>query len=489
VTLDPKEFRLYPRKPRQRIRDESKAWSIAFKRVMHYARMSRKKRRGASGSARPRKRFNQRCAVRVIYSRNKTPGQWRAHGRYIMRESARGRSSAPTAFTVDKEIGDLSVALGVWQTAGDERLFKLIISPEFGDRLDLQKLTRELMRRMEKDLHTRLEWAAVTHFNTVHPHVHIALRGIRDNGASLQINRDYIKHGIRAVAEDLCTLQLGYRTEMDAAEAERREIDGHRYTSLDRIISRANNLARAPRVDQEATHFTISRSPGDGNLQGFAKIQEQHVAARLMTLEKMGLAEPVGNNSWLVRRDFESILRAMQRVNDRQKMLAAHGALLSDERLQLVVADLRKLTALEGRVILHAEEEAGREAGQAYLLLEGTDARLHHVYYTPEIHYARSMGKLRINSFISLRRMFTEDGRPRLEIEDRGDSEKLLLDQHYFQDAARRQISRGIVPTENGWGGWLGRYQAELVNAAAELQHEQDAGIRKESRDRSRGRS
>ena len=489
MTLDPKEFRLYPRKPRQRIRDESKAWSIAFKRVMHYARMSRKKRRGASGSTRPLKRFNQRCAVRVIYSRNKTHGQWRAHGRYLMRESARGRSSTPTAFTDDKELGDLSVTLATWQTAGDERLFKLIISPEFGDRLDLQKLTRELMRRIEKDLHSRLEWAAVTHFNTEHPHVHIALRGIRDNGAGLQMNRDYIKHGIRAAAEDLCTLQIGYRTEMDAAEAERREIDAHRYTSLDRVISRANNLTRAPGVDQEATHFTISRSPGDRNLQGFAKIQEQHVAARLMTLEKMGLAEPVGNNSWLVRRDFESILRAMQRVNDRQKMLAAHGALLSDERLQLVVADLRKLKSLEGRVILHGEEEAGREAGQAYLLLEGTDARLHHVYYTPEIHYARSMGKLRINSFISLRRMFTEDGRPRLEIEDLGDSEKLLRDQHYFQDAARRQIGRGIVPAEDGWGGWLGRYQAQLANAAGELQHKRDTKIRKEPRDRSRGRS
>jgi len=309
---------------------------------------------------------------------------------------------------------------------------------------------------MEKDLHTRLEWAAVTHFNTEHPHVHVALRGIRDNGASLQINRDYIKHGIRAVAEDLCTLQLGYRTEMDAAEAQLREIDAHRYTSLDHIISGANNPARARESTRTRRIFTISRSPGDRNLQGFAKFQEQHVAARLMTLEKMGLAEPVGNNSWLVRRDFESILRAMQRVNDRQKMLAEHGALLSDERLQLVVADLRKLKSLEGRVILHGEEEAGRDAGQAYLLLEGTDARLHHIYYTPEIHYARSVGKLRINSFISLRRMFTEDGRPRLEIEDLGDSEKLLRNQRYFQEAARRQIRRGIIPIEDGWNGWLG---------------------------------
>jgi len=64
-------------------------------------------------------------------------------------------------------------------------------------------------------------------------------------------------------------------------------------------------------------------------------------------------------------------------------------------------------------------------------LLEGTDARLHHVYYTPEIHYARSVGKLRINSFIRLRRMFTDDGHPRLEINDLGDCEALLRDQHY----------------------------------------------------------
>ena len=202
----------------------------------------------------------------------------------------------------------------------------------------------------------------------------------------------------------------------------------------------------------------------------------------------MGLAEPVGDNSWLVRRDFETILRAMQRVNDRQKMLAAHGALLSDERLQLVVEDQRKLKSLEGRVVLHGEEEAGREAGQAYLLLEGTDARLHHVYYTPEIHYARSVGKLRVNSFVRLRRMFTEDRRPSLEIEDLGDSEKLLRDQHYFRDTARRQIRRGAIPIEDGWSGWLGRYQSQLVNAGAELQRSRGRAVEVEAEHRSHGR-
>src|SRR5215472_4295654 len=74
------------------------------------------------------------CAVRVNYSRNKTPGQWRAHSRYIMRESARGRSSTPAAFTGDNEFADISMTFAAWQKAGDERMFKLILSPEFGDR-------------------------------------------------------------------------------------------------------------------------------------------------------------------------------------------------------------------------------------------------------------------------------------------------------------------------------------------------------------------
>jgi hypothetical protein len=32
--------------------------------------------------------YNQRCAVRVMYAKNTDAGQWRAHGRYVGRESA-----------------------------------------------------------------------------------------------------------------------------------------------------------------------------------------------------------------------------------------------------------------------------------------------------------------------------------------------------------------------------------------------------------------
>jgi hypothetical protein len=62
---------------------------------------------------------------------------------------------------------------------------------------------------------------------------------------------------------------------------------------------------------------------------------------------------------------------------------------LSDERLPLVVFDLRSLTTLEGRILVHGEAETGRQAGPSYLILEGTDGRVHYVYYTPEITTSR----------------------------------------------------------------------------------------------------
>jgi hypothetical protein len=53
-------------------------------------------------------------------------------------------------------------------------------------RLDLQRLTREVMSRMASDLHTSLDWVAVPHFNTEHPHVHFALHRRRCQRRGIQ---------------------------------------------------------------------------------------------------------------------------------------------------------------------------------------------------------------------------------------------------------------------------------------------------------------
>src|SRR5271156_1017954 len=88
-TDDERKVRPRPPKPR-RPTDERIAWSSGFKLLMHYARSSRKVRhRVTSGGKRANPpAYLQRCAVRVTYLNNKTRGQWKAHGRYLARESA-----------------------------------------------------------------------------------------------------------------------------------------------------------------------------------------------------------------------------------------------------------------------------------------------------------------------------------------------------------------------------------------------------------------
>jgi hypothetical protein len=427
---------------------------------MHHARMTRS-RKGAPGRANQTKSFHQRCAVRVTYSRNAVRGQWRAHGRYVARDGAmRIENPDHAAFNDKADALDIASALAEWQGSGDERMWKVIISPEFGERVDLRKLTRELMARMGRDLGIVPEWAAVTHHNTEHPHAHVALRGVDSNGRSLRLDRDYIKNEIRGIAEDLCTRQLGYRSEKDAAESSAREIREHRFTSLDREISlRRDDEAAAGDTFQ----LVLSRSSADPN-----RLRQQYIAERMKVLESMGLAASAGPDVWQVRRDFETVLRAMQRANDRQKTMAAHGALVSDERLPLVTLDLKRLHSVEGRVLVHGEEEDGRDAGRGYLLLEGTDAKVHYVSYTPTIEEARNSGGLTTNSFVRLRKLF-KNGKPLVEVEDFGSAEAILKSKAHFREAAQQFITRRLLPTEDGWGGWLGRYQAALRNVAIEL--------------------
>jgi len=470
---------------------------------MHHARMSGVRRRRVIGFGTGRthtRPYSQRCAVRMLYSKNTSPGQWRAHGRYIARESATHENDPRTVgFSATEESIDIAARLEGWQKTNDERLWKLIVSPEFGDRVDLKRLTRDLISQMETDLGTRLEWVAAAHFNPEHPHVHVALRGVRAEGGPLRLSRDFIREGIRHITEDLCTRQLGYRTEFDAADAQRREVHQHRYTSLDRMIQRDADGTEAA---QSPFFFTVSKDPSCAGLGPSTSLIERRTAERLMVLESMGLAESAGPKTWRVRRDFVNVLRAMQRSADRQKTLAAHGALISDERLQMTVLDLRSLTTLEGKVLVHGEEESsgrsyplcnpkvtakreGKKYEQTHLILEGTDAQVHYVYYTPEIESARNRGGLRRNSLIRLQAS-TADARPALEITDLGDSEALLRDTRQLREIGQRLIRRGIIPRDNGWGGWLGRYQKALRDAVTIV--ETPSVTKRPERDKNRDR-
>jgi hypothetical protein len=303
---------------------------------------------------------------------------------------------------------------------------------------------------------------------------------VRHGGEVLRLSREYVQQGIRGIAADLCTRQLGYRTTLDGVEAERREIAEKRLTSIDkRLLRDVQDFGPEPR----SQHFIVSRNPAQVGLGESARSRIRHDVARLAVLRQMGLAESTGPNTWRLRRDIEQVLRAMQRTADRQRTLAAHGVLMSDERLPIEVLDLRQAISVEGRVLVHGQDE---QTGRNYLMLEGTDAKVHFIQYTPEMELARSRGELRTNSFVRLRKLSAATP---LEIRDQGDAEGVLNNARHLNESVSELLKSGVVPTEDGWGGWLGRYQSALRETASKAE-ERVKGRRHRRRDRTpdRGR-
>ena len=251
--------------------------------------------------------------------------------------------------------------------ADDRHHFRFIVSPDDAAQLEsLRGFTRDLMRQVERDLGSRLDWVAVDHWNTDNPHIHVLLRGRAEDGSDLVISRDYISRGLRGRASELVTLELGPRTEIDIQTSLRREADADRWTSLDRAL---RDLA-----DEHAG--LVDLRPGAGIASSET---ETLLRGRAAKLEKLGLAESVGPARWLLKPGMEDTLRALGTRGDVIKTM--HRAMTEAGR-EPAVADFTLHGAepaqrIEGRLVqrgLHDEL-----AGTAYLIVDGIDGRSHHV--------------------------------------------------------------------------------------------------------------
>ncbi len=114
---------------------------------------------------------------------------------------------------------------------GDALMWSLIVSPEDAARMDLRGHVRDLVAEMERDLGTRLEWVAIDHHNTDNEHVHLLIRGVRDDGRTLTLDRDYVSRGIRELSRELAERELGPRDEQEYLQTRGRE---YRTRILDR---------------------------------------------------------------------------------------------------------------------------------------------------------------------------------------------------------------------------------------------------------------
>ena len=337
----------------------------------------------------------QRSTVKASYSRNGRSASWAAHGTYLSREGAQREGGRGRGFSAEQEGINLPATLRSWQRAGDERLWKFIVSPEHAERLDLKAHARALVSHMERDLGTRLEWVAIEHYNTDNPHIHLLVRGRHALGQDLKIHPDYLRQGLRRRSQDLATQVLGYRSEREIVQARGQSIDRLHFTEVDRALIRHGGARGLVTLDAR-----VPRSPAASEFR-------RQELRRLRVLEGLGLAEKVWTRTWRLSPQLETTLRQAQISGDIIKARARHQARLSNPHVPVTVTEIGPGILITGRVVGTGLADELRD--KRYLLLETRD-RLHYIPQPAAIERARGLGQLRIGDVVTLQGEAIEKG-------------------------------------------------------------------------------
>jgi type IV secretory pathway VirD2 relaxase len=226
--------------------------------------------------------------------------------------SRRWRDACRATPTLARQ-GDLPKRLDAWQKAGDARLWKIVVSPEAGARVDLAGHARQLVAQMESDLGTRLEWVAIDHHDTAHPHVHIVVRGLDEEGKVLLLARDYIRTGIRARSQELLTRTHGHRQEHEHRRARENAIEAPRLTEIDRALLGRADAGRIVSFDDAVPPRPVAQE---------RRLQDLR---RLQYLESIGLAERQGTKRWKLSSELVPALRQIQIASDVQRAWRDRG--------------------------------------------------------------------------------------------------------------------------------------------------------------------
>lgn len=338
-------------------------------------------RKGAKrGSAGPASRRSGLAGARRVYVQARIQrlsgsggALQRAHMSYLERDGA-GRGEERALFYNDKTEG-LSSQDWLKDHADERHHFRFIVSPEDGERLDdLKPFIRDLVSQMEIDLETRLDWVAVDHFNTEHPHTHIVISGKRDDGTDLVIPREYISEGIRERGSALLTRELGLQSEVELSAKLEQETAQRKITRMDRVLMR--QMETTGGID-------LAR----------VRRNRKHYGARLNALRRMGLAEHVGGTRWEVDGGLDQRLRAIEHADivarrieralqekGLDRISAAHGS--AYDPAQHVSGRLLKVG--------HADELTGSRYG----IVDGLDGRVHHVALGTQVFKGLSPGDM-----------------------------------------------------------------------------------------------
>ena len=317
--------------------------------------------RAAAGLIAPGSR---RVIVRARYTRIASGdlGAARAHLKYILRDGVTRDGQPGHLYDASDDRTDGAAFLE--RSAQDPHQFRFIVSAEDSTRLAaLKPFIRDLLAQMQRDLETKLDWVAVDHFNTGHPHTHVIIRGRDDRGRDLVMARDYIAHGVRARAQGLITLELGPESELERLQKLFNEVSQERLTRLDRsLLGRAQDGILVVTTAEE-------RDP----------VQQTLKIGRLRTLERLGLAQERQQGVWELDTQLDSKLRRLGDRADKfrtmQQVLKEIGIDRAAAAMALFERGPRKVPLI-GKVLgVGLVDEI---TDRTWVVVDGIDGRVHY---------------------------------------------------------------------------------------------------------------
>src|ERR1700730_10164236 len=323
------------------------------------------------GTGKPGGRFNARGRGAASAAGLKDRSAWSRDGSGVRPRARRVAVKARVVqvYSVERDVEDGRAFLE--RGREDRHQFRFIVSAEDGAELaDPRETTRSLMKQMEADLGTKLDWIAVDHHNTGHPHTHILLRGVTEDGKTLNIAGDYIAYGIRERASEIVTRELGRQSELEVTKQLEREVNADRFTGLDRMLI----------AEQQGREFSDLRP--DHDIRDTARQNRALLIERARKLERMGLATEIETGIWMVSSKVEPTLRELGGgwavVKAMHRALEREG--LAEERhpTGYVLHRENATERITGRVL--DKGFGGDEMGErVHLVIDGVDGRVHHI--------------------------------------------------------------------------------------------------------------
>ncbi len=346
----------------------------------------------------------------------------------------------------------------------DRHHFRFVLSPENSDGISVENFGKKFFKNLEKDLKTKLQGYFTVHYDTGIPHIHYLIRGIKDDGTDLVIDRYYLSHGARNRAREMLTKLRGLRSKEDVNREKIRAIRAERLTRLDMILLK---------IADKKNHVDLWKIPKE-----FTKIvnkERKFLNDRIKFLTSLGLISKLSFNVYVLNKEFTYKLKALSYKNDVYKKLSKKFPNKSSDKYKIYDYKDTKATPITGKIIDKGVDE---ELGDKFFLT--IDASDGNIYHTP----IGKLSKERILSYkidsivtvfpknksinltslnptiLKLKNLHSETYNPNFN------SLNLSVSENFSLHKALSELNNSLLAKLNDDGTWkIGRYLIERIKS------------------------